>query len=190
FVWRRCGELVLEESRFRPWILLDRLDDLRHLGSRLAPEGTADALVTWRELDGPGALRFLVSSADGKTLSSAVLYGAGRRLGRRIGHLRELGAESVLALPPDEQYLVATGRTYFRGLAFDHLRRMQFDLETTGLDPERDRIFLIAVRDPLGAVELLEGGDEAGLIRELLARVQAADPDVIENHNLHGFDLP
>ena len=55
-----------------------------------------------------------------------------------------------LALPPEEQYLVATGRTYFRDLPFDELHRLQFDLETTGLDPERDRIFMIAVRDPDG----------------------------------------
>ncbi len=27
-------------------------------------------------------------------------------------------------------------------------------------------------------------------MRRLVARVQSADPDVIENHNLHGFDLP
>lgn len=36
FVWRRIAEsnaLVKEEVRFRPWLLLDRLDDLRHLGA-------------------------------------------------------------------------------------------------------------------------------------------------------------
>jgi DNA polymerase elongation subunit (family B) len=101
----------------------------------------------------------------------------------------------VLALSPEEQYLVSTGRTYFRDLSFDQLHRMQFDLETTGLDPEHDRIFMVAVRDQSGATELLEAhadGDlaEAELIRRLIAKVKAADPDVIENHNLHGFDLP
>ena len=40
--------------------------------------------------------------------------------------------------------------------SFDHLHRLQFDLETTGLDPARDRIFMIAVRDPAGATEMLE----------------------------------
>ena len=197
-VWRRLaetGELVREEARFRPWVLLDRLDDLRHLGARLGREGTAGALVTYRELDGPGTLRYLVCADDGKTLAAAVLEGAARRLGRRVGHLRDLGKDAVLALPPEEQYLVATGRTYFRDLSFDQLHRMQFDLETTGLDPERDRIFMVAVRDPSGAAELLEArgeGDaaEAELIRRLVAKVRAADPDVIENHNLHGFDLP
>ena len=198
FVWRRTaptGELVREEARYRPWLLLDRLDDLRHLGRQLGREGVAGARVSYRELDGPGALRYLVCADDGKMLASAVLHGAVRRLARHVGHLRELGKEAVLVLPPEEQYLVASGRTYFRDLSFDQLHRLQLDLETTGLDPGRDRIFMVAVRDPSGATEVIEArgeGDaaEAELIRRLVAKVEAADPDVIENHNLHGFDLP
>ncbi len=42
------------------------------------------------------------------------------------------------------------------GSRFDDLRRAQLDLETTGLDPEVDRIFLIALRGPTGAVDILE----------------------------------
>ena len=147
--------------------------------------------ISYRELDGPGAaLSRLLSHQHRKTLTSAVLEAASRRIGRRIPHVLELGKDAVLALPPEEQYLVSTGRTYFRDFSFDQLRRMQFDLETTGLDPERDRIFMIAVRDPSGATEVLESASEADLIRQLVAKVRAADPDVIENHNLHGFDLP
>lgn len=198
-VWRRLpatGELVREVETFRPWILLDRLDDLTHLGAQLGPESRGtEVRVTFRELEGPGELGYLVSAERAKTLHAAVLHGASRRLGRTLTHVRDLGRESVLALPPEEQYLVATGRTYFRGLAFDQLRRLQFDLETTGLDPDRNRIFMVAIRDPLGRVELLEASDatdaaEADLMRRLVSRIRTADPDVIENHNLHGFDLP
>jgi DNA polymerase, archaea type len=197
-VWRRVPEtdrLLREESRFHPWLLLDRLDDLRHLGDKLAPEGTQNALVTWRELDGPGALRFLVRCGNLRRLTTEILTGASHRLKRRILNLRELGKDGILILPPEEQYLVDTGRTYFLNISFDHLRRMQFDLETTGIDPARHRIFMIAVREPSGATDVLEArgeGDaaEAELIRRLVARVQAVDPDVIENHNLQGFDLP
>lgn len=190
-VWRRDGgALVMEEARFRPWLLLESLDDLRHLGPDLGAEGTS-APFRVRELEGPGELRFLVSAPDGRALAAAVLRGASRRLGRRVGHLRELGAASVLALPSEEQYLTATGRTYFRDLAYDGLHRLQFDLETTGLDPARERIFMAAVRHPDGRAEVLEDDrDEAALIRRLVETIRAADPDVIENHNLHGFDLP
>jgi DNA polymerase I len=199
-VWRRLPgsrRLVREEDRFRPWFLLTSLDDLRTTGARLVPEGGVLPVgsVSYQELDGPGALRFLVRADDARALAYAILRGASRRLGRSLGHLRELDKTSILALAPEEQYLVASGRTYFRGLGFDDLARAQFDLETTGLDPERDRIFMIALRDPAGAVETLvaeadgEGG-EADLVRRFLARIRAIDPDVIENHNLHGFDMP
>jgi DNA polymerase elongation subunit (family B) len=199
FVWRRdrTHGVVLETVRFRPWLLLASLDDLAHLGPRLQPEGpgTDPRAVTWRELRGEGALRFLVRAVDGRALEASVLQGASRRSGRTLTRLSELGEDAVLALPPEEQYLVATGRTYFRDLEFDELHRLQFDLETTGLDPARDRIFLVAVRDNRGRAEILEAegeGDvhEAELIARLAARVRAIDPDVIENHNLHGFDLP
>ena len=197
-VWRRLpetGALVREDERFRPWLLLDRLDDLEHLGARLGREGDERASIRYRELDGPGALRYLVSAKDGRALTAALLHGASNRLGKRVGHINELADDSVLSLPPDEQYLVATGRSYFRDLPFDMLHRLQFDLETTGLDARRDRIFLISIRYPAGETEVLEAtGDspaaEADLIRRLMERVRAADPDVIENHNLHGFDLP
>jgi DNA polymerase elongation subunit (family B) len=199
FVWRRQpgAPLVCEQDRFRPWLLLQRLDDLAHLGDRLRAEPDDGALINWRELDGPGALRFLVSARDLGTLTVELLRGASQRLGAHLTHVRELEdhGEEILALPPEEQYLVATGRNYFRDLTFDDLHRFQFDLETTGLDANRDRIFMIAVRHASGAAETLEIADdgdagEADLIRRLVAMIQAADPDVIENHNLHGFDLP
>jgi DNA polymerase, archaea type len=198
-VWRRIadtGALVREEERFRPWLLVDRLDDLQHLGRKLGREGDdSDASIRYRELEGPGALRYLVSADDGRVLTSALLRGASERMEKRVAHLGELPDDSVLSLPPEEQYLVATGRTYFRDLPFDQLHRLQFDLETTGLDARRDRIFMVSIRYHGGETEVLEatGTDdaaEADLIRRLMERVRAADPDVIENHNLHGFDLP
>jgi DNA polymerase elongation subunit (family B) len=88
---------------------------------------------------------------------------------------------------------MATGRVYFRGLAYADLHRLQFDLETTSLSPKRGRIFLIAVRDTQGLSTILEAptpADEAALIADLCALIRERDPDIIENHNLFGFDLP
>jgi DNA polymerase elongation subunit (family B) len=200
FVWRRdpaSGALLREDVRFRPWLLLDSIAYLAHLGPRLRAEGSdlTRGCVTFEELSGPGALRYVVRADDWRTLRDAVLRGASQRLGRSIQHVRELGQSAILALPPEEQYLVASGRTYFRDLSFDALQRLQFDLETTGLDPTRDRVFLVALRDSRGQSETLEasGTDdraEADLLERLFARIRELDPDVIENHNLHGFDLP
>jgi DNA polymerase elongation subunit (family B) len=184
-LWRRSpesGELARETARFRPWMLVDSVDHL-------------DDDVAWRELEGPGALRFHVSADSSRALGSAIVRAASRRLGRRIEHVSELDRSTVLALPAEEQYLVESGRAYFHELPFDGLRRLQFDLETTGLNPMRDRIFMIAVRDPDGRVDILEAASaddrgEADLIRRFVSVIQTADPDSIENHNLHGFDLP
>lgn len=198
--WRRrpeSGELFCERARFRPWLLLASLEDLERADAlpRRGPAPRDDATLSVRELAGPGELRYLVSARDGQALVAAVLRGASLRLGRAIHSLRELGEDATLQLPPEEQYLVASGRTHFRGLAYQQVRRAQLDLETTDLSPARGRIFLIAARSPEGQVELLEAegeGDsaESALLRQLVAWVRRVDPDVIENHNLHGFDLP
>ncbi|HYW32760.1 MAG TPA: 3'-5' exonuclease, partial [Gemmatimonas sp.] len=204
-VWRRVDggrTLVCERSRFRPWMLLDSLADLEHLGRRLRlvderrePASDEAGVVHYRELSGTGALRYLASASRLTTLTSAVLDGAAQRTGTRVASVRDLGEDRVFVLPPDEQYLVSSGRTYFRDLSFDQLHRLQFDLETTGLDPEHSRMFMVAVRTPSGELMTLEAENdsraaEGALIRRLLETIAKADPDVIENHNLHGFDLP
>ena len=138
-VWRRIpetGALVREVERFRPWLLLDRLDDLTHLGPALAREDApGGGECTYRELSGPGELRFLV--ARGRRAHPNECRARRREPPARppCRTLRDLEDDTVLALPPEEQYLVATGRTYFRDLTFDDLQRLQFDLETTGLNP-------------------------------------------------------
>src|SRR5690349_11105179 len=86
-VWRRSpesGALIREIERFRPWMLLDRLDDLLYLGDELCCDNgpIAGARITYRELDGPGALRYLVSADNYRTLNNALLRGASERLGR------------------------------------------------------------------------------------------------------------
>jgi hypothetical protein len=92
--------------------------------------------VSYTELAGPeddAGLKFLVRAHDGHALARAVLRGAQQRLGRPVSHLRELGAQGVLPLAPEEQYLVATGRTYFKGIG-----------------PKRDRLgVLLALVDQL-----------------------------------------
>ena len=78
-----------------------------------------------------------------------------------------------------------------QGPAYTDLHRLQFDLETTGLDEDRDRIFMISMRDSRGWELILDTGalSEAALIERFVAEVQARDPDVLENHNIFAFDL-
>ncbi len=192
-VWQRLHDaIVCTRDRFRPWIMATTLADLAHLGSDLVPAGQEGGLIQYREMDGPaGGYRYLLSARPGYALDRAILQGASRRLGRAVTHLRAL--DDYYGVGPTEQYLMQTGRVYFRGLEYDDLHRLQFDLETTALDPHAGRIFMVAVRDNRGLATVLEAPapeDEPRLITDLCALIRERDPDVIENHNLHGFDLP
>ena len=210
-VWRRIdGEIHCERERFHPWLLATTLADLDHLGAKLgavrssrpapgragpppvSPVPPIPPMVRYRELDGDtGSYRYLLAARSGRALVKAIVSGASRRLGRRIHGLSEL--DGYYRVGPVEQYLMQTGRVYFRGLHYDDLHRLQVDLETTALDPQTGRIFLAAVRDTQGLAVTLEAStpaEEPRLIESLCALVRERDPDVIENHNLFGFDLP
>ncbi|HEX2568801.1 MAG TPA: DNA polymerase domain-containing protein [Polyangia bacterium] len=203
-VWRRIdGKIRCERERFYPWLLATTLAELDHLGAKLAAVRSraaapapsippAPPLIRYRELDGDaGSYRYLLAARSGRALVKAIVAGASRRLSRRIHGLSEL--DGYYRVGPVEQYLMQTGRVYFRGLHYDDLRRMQIDLETTALDPHAGRIFLCAVRDTQGLAVTLEArtpAEEPRLIESLCALVRERDPDVIENHNLFGFDLP
>ena len=196
-LWQRTSAGVRRiADRFRPWVFASGLDDLRHLGPTLREAGTGDAddaPFTFRELDGPpGSLRFLLTAFDGQALRRAILHGARLRTGRAVQALRDLPGD-YYAVGIVEQYLMASGRVSFRGLAYDDVHRLQLDLETTALSPKHGRIFMVAVRDSQGLEAILEARDdaaEAALIADLCALIRDRDPDVIENHNLFGFDLP
>jgi DNA polymerase, archaea type len=197
-VWRREGARVLcVKETFRPWLFATTLDDLAHLGSALIASsptelGMDTSSISYHTLDGPpGSYRYLLTSRDGRLLERTLLTGASRRLGRRVNGLGEL-SDIYYQVGPVEQYLMQTGRVYFRGLAYEDLRRLQFDLETTSLDPHRGRIFLIAVRDSRGFSAVLEAPrpeDEGRIIAELCELIRQRDPDILENHNLFSFDL-
>jgi DNA polymerase, archaea type len=196
-VWQRIGEHVAyTEERFRPWLFAANLEDLAHLGGALVREtasGAERSQFRYRELDGPpNSYRYLISARDGRALERAITTGAAQRLGKSVKSLYDI-EDNYYWVGPVEQYLMATGRVYFRDLAYTDLHRLQFDLETTSLNPQRGRIFLVAVRDSQGLTTILEApnpSDEAHLIANLCTLIRERDPDVIENHNLFGFDLP
>ena len=184
------------EERFRPWLFAATLEDLAHVGAALMEEtapGAQRAPFRYRELDGPpDSYRYLISARDGRALERAISAGAAQRLGKPIKSLYDV-EDNYYWVGPVEQYLMATGRVYFRNLAYTDLHRLQFDLETTSLSPKSGRIFLVAVRDTQGLATILEApnpADEAALITDLCALIRERDPDIIENHNLFGFDLP
>lgn len=146
------------------------MDDLAHLRSRLISysEFTGDsATFTYHKLDGSTeSYRYLISAHNGRSLEQALVNGASRRLGRPINSMSELPGE-YYRVGQVEQFLMQSGRVYFRGLVYSDLHRLQFDLETTALDPRRGRIFMVAIRDSHGLSTIIEAPtpeDEISLV--------------------------
>jgi DNA polymerase elongation subunit (family B) len=199
-IWRREGEAtVYEEARFPNWFLLsdasllDRLAVDRLSGSDLGAWAAQAATmgpdqVGLVELAGDLHYRYLVVANGQGVAEQAITDAYNARNGGTARALYDLRDVTYLR-PPVEQYLTWTGRTYYKGMAFADLRRLQFDLETTGLNKYRDKIFMIAVRDSTGFEEVLDDTDEAELLRRFVALFLARDPDVVENHNLFDFDV-
>jgi DNA polymerase elongation subunit (family B) len=98
-----------------------------------------------------------------------------------------------------EQFLMLTGMTFFVGLEFAQLRRMQIDVQaciTAGFEfpsgaREGDRIASIAITDSDGFERVLMGSemDEKTMLEQMVAIIRERDPDVIEGHNLFRFSL-
>ncbi|MGV3721180.1 MAG: DNA polymerase domain-containing protein [Actinomycetota bacterium] len=93
---------------------------------------------------------------------------------------------------PVKQFMVRSGVTLFKGLEFDGIRRLQFDLETTSLraTDADSRILMIAGCDNRGREWVLAHNDERTILEGFLGVIQEADPDVLEGHNLFNFDIP
>lgn len=112
-----------------------------------------------------------------------------------------------LTVTPQEQYLIYTGKRFFKGYDdYDQLLRMIFDLETEGLDPTRHRIESYGIRfnrpvtykgvtknyevtlELKGNTEEEKNANELKLIETALRIVYTFRPDVITAHNGENFD--
>src|SRR5213595_2146000 len=113
--------------------------------------------------------------------------------------LKNVGRDFFAFTDPVQHYLTATGRTLFKDLPFEELKRMQIEvLSVAGVgDPGRgDHIMSIALSDNTGWEELLVVDpknveeSEHDALKRLTATIKERDPDVIEGHDLFRFDLP
>jgi uncharacterized protein YprB with RNaseH-like and TPR domain len=204
-IWRRVDDHVeLSEHRFPNWFLTTSLDLLAHLPARhlsadwlrsTNSHGLLDEPLSVVELDSSQvregeAYRYLVLTTNLREVETTLVETVNKRDGDEAQTLADLRG-LVLAWDPIEQFLMLTGRTYFKDLPFEALTRLQFDLETTGLNEERDRIFMISMRDSSGWQACLDTAtlSEEELLRKFVEEVRGRDPDTLENHNIFGFDL-
>ncbi|PYL16742.1 MAG: DNA polymerase II [Verrucomicrobia bacterium] len=117
--------------------------------------------------------------------------------------LKKAGRNFFAFADPVQHYLTATGRTLFKELPFEELKRMQLEVLSfaepiTGVaDPgPTDHLMSIALSDKSGWEELIivdqknVEESERTALKRLTSLIEERDPDVIEGHNLFRFDLP
>ena len=109
--------------------------------------------------------------------------------------LKNAGRDFLAFTDPVQHYLTATGRTLFKDLPFEELKRMQIEVLSFS-EGDNDHIMSIALSDNSGWEELIivdlkkTEESERSAIKRVTSLIKARDPDVIEGHNLFRFDLP
>ena len=117
--------------------------------------------------------------------------------------LKNAGRDFFALTDPVQHYLTATGRTLFKELPFEELKRMQLEVlsfeEPLAGVPDAgptDQIMSVALSDNTGWEELIVvdpknvAESEHAALKRLTSLIKERDPDVIEGHNLFRFDLP
>jgi DNA polymerase, archaea type len=177
-VYRRekDGGTAVDVEPFHPFVWTD--GDITDLGLENAQKLAGDLRYNW-----------LVTVDSWKELIA--LRNGLKKAGRNFFALND----SV------QHYLSATGRTLFKQLPFEELKRLQLEvLSPTGesdlADASQNPIASIALSDISGWEQLIvvdpEDVEESehDALKQLTAIIKERDPDVIEGHDLFRFDLP
>lgn len=102
--------------------------------------------------------------------------------------------ESFVVLTPVEQYLIQKKKRLFKGIdEYSGVYRMGFDIETTGLNPEVDKIILIGVKDNRGfkrTISAFGPNGEKNCIKEFFEIIRELKPTIIGGYNSAFFDFP
>jgi hypothetical protein len=190
-IYRRTGRTVVAESvPFQPWLALADPSLLERESA-----GTASSLT------GEGELRTLIRFERWPQAWDAIqkiLSLESERRRQRISSYLEL--PGLLFLPdPAEQWLTASGESFFSGLSAENLVRLQLAIETASPpgrpsrpDRSQDCILAIAatISDGRKSTFRIRKQDEAALLGEFLEWFTTIDPDVVEGIELLGFTLP
>jgi len=160
-LYRRVdGKLTTETQPFLPFLWLAEQVFLQGF----------DRKVAYVPLDGHGVFKFLAQFQSWTDFQRARKF---------------LGPAAGFAVnDPVQQYLMATGRTSFKGMRFDQLQRLQ----------------IASVTNRAGAVQALQLGDSRGwqqeltgaepqILKKFVEIVRERDPDVLEGHDVFRVTL-
>jgi DNA polymerase elongation subunit (family B) len=122
-----------------------------------------------------------------------------QRAGQPVYSKNSDGNREYMTVTPAEQYMIQTGKRLFKGYeTYNEVKRLLFDIETQGLDPETKPIDQIGIRTNKGYEKILTvvgtGEDrllsEKQVIEEFVEILAEQEAAIVAGHNSESFDFP
>lgn len=186
------GEIIQKEANFYPFFFLSNMVYLKNFIHR-----------HWiKELSGSGYFRYLVAFSNWSEMWNGVNYALNRYNENAPFKVNNYFDLPVLHLVTDpvSQFLMQTGMTLFKGMAFEELHRAQIQIKYYSSGPFKeknpmrpdDKIVVIALADNRGFSKCLHARrkTEKQLLTEFVEIIRELDPDLIEGHNILNHGLP
>jgi len=135
---------------------------------------------------------YLVTCEQGYKRMQSFFYDGGINIYSKFEKRIDVPSHFTM-LSPIEQYFIGTGNRLFKGFeSYDEINKFTFDLETTGLDPNTCKIFLIGCKNNKGYEKLIDVADDDESERQAIIKffdtIDELKPTVISGYNSANFD--
>jgi DNA polymerase elongation subunit (family B) len=187
---------IIKKDTFTPFLWVGDLSGLNFYNNSKAQQkramGVHGIIIEKLETHGnerlENGLKYLVKSIKSYTNLTSFFREGG------IDPWNENYRQYFQVLSPVEQYLIDKKKRLFKGIDdYDGVHRFVFDIETTGLEADKDKIILIGVKDNRGLQKTISAFGEDGekkCIEEFFKTIRESKPTIIGGYNSAFFDWP
>jgi len=187
---------IIKKDLFTPFLWVGDLSGLNFYRNSKSEQKKAmsthgiviEKLQTYGNERLEGGLKYLVKSIKSYTNLTSFFREGG------IDPWNENFRSYFQVLSPVEQYLIDKKKRLFKGIDdYSGVHRFVFDIETTGLEADKDKIILIGVKDNRGLKKTISAFGEDGekkCIEEFFLTIREVKPTIIGGYNSAFFDWP
>jgi DNA polymerase elongation subunit (family B) len=187
---------IIKKDTFTPFLWVGDLSGLNFYNGSKSLQKRAmsthgiiiEKLETYGNERLESGLKYLVKSIKSYTNLTSFFRDGG------IDPWKENFRQYFQVLSPVEQYLIDKKKRLFKGIDdYNGVHRFVFDIETTGLEADKDKIILIGVKDNRGLQKTFAAFGEDGekkCIEDFFKTIREVKPTIIGGYNSAFFDWP